>query len=226
MNHVLKLGAALGLAAFGLAGMPAAQAQVAQTVITGQFTQDDNAPLFSFTVNTPGTVNLFTTSYGGGTNLDGSTTAAGGFDPILSLFDSSGNLLADEDDSPIANPDPMTGSQFDSGLQYTFTTPGTYQVAVTEYDNFPTDNSLADGFQEAGQGNFTGTKFGTAAQAGLGFIDVDQSQRTGNFTLNIGNGAFQPVPEASTTVSLGLLLTLGLGGLFVSARKKAQSSAA
>ena len=32
------------------------------------------------------------------------------------------------------------------------------------------------------------------------------------------NGA--PVPEASTTVSLGLLLALGLGGLVVTARRK------
>lgn len=35
-----------------------------------------------------------------------------------------------------------------------------------------------------------------------------------------------PVPEASTTVSLGLLLALGLGGLAVAAeRKKANSQA-
>ena len=33
-----------------------------------------------------------------------------------------------------------------------------------------------------------------------------------------------PVPEASTTVSLGLLLLLGLGGITVARRKKGMSS--
>ena len=45
------------------------------------------------------------------------------------------------------------------------------------------------------------------------------------FTYSITNGgsltlAAAPVPEASTTVSLGLLLLLGLGGLVVAARRK------
>ena len=42
-----------------------------------------------------------------------------------------------------------------------------------------------------------------------------------NITLNILTAA--PVPEASTTVSLGLLLALGMGGMVVAARKKRQA---
>lgn len=44
-------------------------------------------------------------------------------------------------------------------------------------------------------------------------------------TLEFNGAAAQPVPEASTTISFGLLLCLGLGGLAVSARRrKAQYS--
>ena len=58
---------------------------------------------------------------------------------------------------------------------------------------------------------------------GVQFIDVGGDQRTGNFTLDIGNGPLAPVPEASTTVSFGLLLMLGFGGAAVRARRKAQA---
>ena len=43
------------------------------------------------------------------------------------------------------------------------------------------------------------------------------------FTANFAPSA--PVPEASTTVSLGLLLALGLGGLVIAAKRKKASSA-
>ena len=175
---------------------------------------------------------MFTTSYGGGTNLDGSITAAGGFDPILSLFDASGNFIDANDDGPNAATDNNTGSAFDAGLQETLAA-GTYQVVVTEFDNFSNADpessgylggtSLADGFYEAGKGNFTGNDFGTPDQAGLGFIDADGNQRTSSFTLDIGNGPLAPVPEASTTVSFGLLLMLGLGGVAIRTRRKAQA---
>ena len=42
---------------------------------------------------------------------------------------------------------------------------------------------------------------------------------TGNVTLDIA-ATPAPVPEASTTVSLGLLLALGMGGLVVAAKRK------
>jgi len=43
--------------------------------------------------------------------------------------------------------------------------------------------------------------------------------------LKIFNSVVPPIPEASTTVSFGLLLCMGLGGLVVSAhRSKARSA--
>lgn len=48
---------------------------------------------------------------------------------------------------------------------------------------------------------------------------------TAEFALQIYNGQDNPVPEASTTVSLGVLLALGLGGVVVGARKKKSQDA-
>ena len=42
------------------------------------------------------------------------------------------------------------------------------------------------------------------------------------FRADFGSAA--PVPEASTTVSLGLLLALGVGGLVIAARRRKAAS--
>lgn len=52
-------------------------------------------------------------------------------------------------------------------------------------------------------------------------LEFTAFQTPGHFYLDdISVTPGSPVPEASTTVSLGLLLALGLGGLVVAARKK------
>jgi len=48
----------------------------------------------AFTVTTTSEMQALTFSYGGGVNGAGQTIAQGGFEPYLSLFDSSGNFLA------------------------------------------------------------------------------------------------------------------------------------
>src|SRR5262245_24999020 len=52
------------------------------------------AVVTNFTLSTAGTVQAITYSYGGGISLGGHAVAAGGFEPYLSLFDSSGNFLS------------------------------------------------------------------------------------------------------------------------------------
>lgn len=245
MHFSLKLGAALGLASLGLAGLPAVHAQTTTAFFSGTFNQDDDKRLFTFNVTAPGDVTFFTTSYGGtgtdanGTrviNVDGSSTTRGGFDTIISLFGPSGNFIFANDDSPIQLIDPTTSSAYDAGFTQSLTTLGTYTAVVTEYRNFansdtdPSHNTnptigLASGFQQDGKGNFT-SQF--SSTGGIKFIDVNGAQRTGNFNLNISGGTFgtlPSVPEASTTVSFGLLLALGLGGAAFSARRKAKAQA-
>lgn len=77
---------------------------------------------------------------------------------------------------------------------------------------------------------------GTAATTGTynGFFTIQGSTdpngfprdlATQNFTTIVTNGT-APVPEASTLVSLGLMLALGMGGTVLAARKKKAASAA
>src|SRR5438094_440923 len=59
----------------------------------GAFVQDDDRQNFTFT-SPSGSVTIRTWSYAGGTNAAGSVVAAGGFDPVLSVFDSTGGLIS------------------------------------------------------------------------------------------------------------------------------------
>jgi hypothetical protein len=102
---------------------------------TGALPADDAVVLFQYTVPTTGSVNVETTSY-----------ANGGFSPILSLFDNLGNLLFYNNGYP---------SNSDAQLSWNSLANQSYTVALTEYDNLPLGPTLADGFAEQGNGNFT-----------------------------------------------------------------------
>ena len=65
----------------------------------GTFGDDDDVQLFNFTANGASTVSLVSFSYAGGTQANGNVVVRGGFDPILALFDSSGALVGQNDDS-------------------------------------------------------------------------------------------------------------------------------
>ncbi len=184
---------------------------------TGNFTQDDDVQLFSFTVGSTSTITLRTLSYAGGTNADGSLISAGGFDPILSLFDSSGLQIYENDDGgpPDVGIDLVVFLAFDTFLQVELT-PGIYTAAISQYDNFANGPTLGDGFSRDGQGNFAG-----------GFIDYFGNQRTNEWAFDILNveGAYAqheypetPVPEPSTLTLMGFGILAG--GVF---RKKFKS---
>jgi len=104
---------------------------------------------------------------------------------------------------------PVDDTVFTSG-------PGTLLVSATK------DNAVY-----ALQGAFNNGVFSAANDAGIvGALDPATGSLTAIATgLGAPHGlaflpAAAPVPEASTTVSLGLLLALGLGGVVVSARRK------
>jgi len=65
--------------------------------------------------------------------------------------------------------------------------------------------------------------FNPAGNGGAGAFGAAQTVETGlsdpSF-LAFGPSVSAPVPEASTTVSLGLLLALGMGGMVVAAKRK------
>ena len=205
------------LAAIMLASSPAYATDFS---FIGNFTQDDNVQLFNFTVGAPSTVTLRTWSYAGGVNAAGNPIARGGFDPILALFDSAGNLIQQNDDGGCGNvSQDISGTCYDTFLTAMLGT-GNYTVAVMQYDNFANGPNLSDGFENDGAGNFTSAFSCAAAQTS--FRDVSGSSACGRDShwafdiLNVaeavvvGNG----VPEPSTWA----MMLLGFGAIGASMR--------
>lgn len=161
----------------------------------------------TFNLTSPSTLTAFTTSYGGGTNLNGSTAGAGGFEPMLSLFSSAGNFIAGEAvTSPVAHVDPATGLALDSYLKDSNLAAGSYILVLTDWLNQqpPTATSLSDGFIDLGSGNNT-------------FVDEQFNSRTAAYVLNISATSTTAAPEPATI----WLVMLPLGGaLWVLGRRR------
>jgi len=195
---------------------------------TGTFSNDDDVQLFNFTADGASTVRLISFGYGGGTQSDGNSVVAGGFDPILVLFDSAGNLIGQNDDSGssttgacgsgVVTSDPITELQWDTCFDQALAL-GSYTVAIMQYDNFATGSTLADGF------TYTGDPFFTNALAGCSngqFCDLSGdlagNNRTNAWAFDIMNAeTAEAVPEPSIIALFGL----GLLGLGVARRRKA-----
>ena len=202
----------LTLAVLALLVSAATSAKADNITFAGNFAQDNAVRLFSFTVTTPSNVRLFTTSFAGGVNLDGTTTPPGGFAPILTLFDAGGNFITENPDFDI---DPAQVS--DAAIERLLS-PGTYLLSVTQFENFVETTSLAGGFIYDDEPNFTRRVFGNGSGS---FIAPDGSQRTSNFTVNFQNvasaqPAAAPVPEPATLALLGT----GLAGVVAGVRRR------
>ena len=185
---------------------------------TGTFAHDDEVQLFNFTVGSASTVTLVTYSYAGGTMANGTVIPAGGFDPILALFDGTGELIDQNDDGAGVPVDPITGNEWDT-LLVAALSPGNYTVAVTQYDNYAVGPALTNGF--AGSGT-------------LDFEDASGDFRENYWAFDILNAdsavVVPPTPTPTGAVSIPtlsqwsallLVLTLGLTGFLVSRRRNA-----
>src|SRR5450756_1101533 len=64
----------------------------------GHFAADDTLQMFTVNLAGPGTVTFQTFGYAGGINGAGDSIVAGGFDPVLTLFDGAGNFLVTNND--------------------------------------------------------------------------------------------------------------------------------
>jgi len=184
-------------------------AQALDFDFSGTFTYDNDIGLATFTVGSTSTVKIFTSSW-----------QAGGFDPILTLWNSSGNFVHEQDDSMygagIAASNSVTYSYgaWDSFFSYTLAA-GTYTVSIAQYNNYAAGTNLSNGFQEDGNPNFT-FDYGWGAQPYFNGIQNDFDARTGNWALHVIN--VQPeiphgVPDTPATIVLLGLALLALSGL-------------
>src|SRR5258708_28724706 len=65
-----------------------------QFSFVGNFVNDNDVQLFSFTLLSPGTVTVQTWGYGGGTNASGQVIAPPGFESVLAIFQSPSGTAA------------------------------------------------------------------------------------------------------------------------------------
>ena len=85
---------------------------------TGSFTTQSEVLEEDFSVAAPTNLTAFTTSYGGGANLNGTVSKVGGFEPSLTLYAGAGAFVAQEKVNPNASAqvDPATGLALDAYL--------------------------------------------------------------------------------------------------------------
>ncbi len=188
---------------FGLVITAALCTQAAQALTvtqTGTFTNDNQVFQYNFTLPSATSISIYTTSYAGGTNGDGTMTAAGGFVPNLTLFRANGTGITGDGGSGMSRgslrADPVTGL-FDDAYIATSLSAGSYILTLTEFPNVAIGN-LSDGFLFASSPTLTGD---TCGVSGGKFLQTDIApcvQRSSAFALNVATPSNVATPEPGT----------------------------
>jgi len=171
---------------------------------TGSFSQDTDQREVFFTLPAAGNVLLRTFSYAGGVNGAGTTIPRGGFDPTLSLFDSTGRLVGSNQDGGcgVVAADAVTGMCWDSYLIVALPA-GTYSVVLTQSTNTANGPTLQDGFnsfcsaanQNAGNCTQNFTPDPNPGVLPPGFWDETRNQRLASYALDIAGVASTSMPS-------------------------------
>ena len=177
----------------------------AEVDFSGHFLHDNDVQRIDFTVGLPGVVRIFSSSWFGG-----------GFDPILSIWDSAGNQLEEQDDGGVSGAQQSNSvfynyGEFDSFLDIDLAT-GSYIATLTQYDNFSVSSQLADGFLRDADPQFSAVFGCSNGSFCEGFLfDSNNNPVEPNRTsawdlhfLNVANAQLITVPEPSTLLLFGL----------------------
>ena len=192
---------------------------------TGSLASPEDTYQLQFNVGSTSTITLQTWGFGGGVNAAGNTIPAGGFDPFISFFDASGNIvdIGGDPNNPAGTSDtvsnyssfmgcPPAGTvAFSNGdnvcgdITMSFQlAAGNYSLVLSDADYQPfavyDNGNLSEGFID-----FTGGVFQTC--------DINSAGATAcitpdaNWAFDLSGVTQAPVPEPSTLV----LVVSGLG---------------
>ncbi len=181
---------------------------------SGHFTQDNDVVLLNFTVGVDSDVTIFSSSWDDG-----------GLDPVLAIWDDSGNLVAEQDDGG------LIGSQLSNGVFYDFDvwdsffdlflTSGDYIASISMFDNFSNSTALADGFTYDSDPNFSAA-FGCSNGEFCGVSGFDDN-RTSFWEFHILNVDSASNPLSIPEPNILALFILGLGALVMPYGRRNQS---
>jgi hypothetical protein len=185
----------------------ASAASAANFSFTGNLNGDDDVVVFDFTVGAMSNVTFRTYSYAGGVNAAGQTIARGGFDSILSVYDSTGARIGYNDDGGCAlvGQDSVSGSCWDTYLNTTLAA-GSYKVAVSQFDNVGPVN-INDPWPGSGHVNYNGRDSHWAFDV----LNVSAATQSG------------AVPEPASWAMM--ILGVGLAGASLRRRRTTQAAA-
>jgi hypothetical protein len=182
-------------------------AQADSNSFSGSFFTDDQLAIFLIDLPVAGDITAQTLSYGGGIDGSGRDILPGGFAPVLTLFDDSGNNVFGNVGS--SNVCPLAGSFcWDASFTYAGAPAGHYTLVLSQDGNNPL-GQFADGFSMTGQPNYTAQYLGFPDDARFNFVQIDGAQRTGAWELDLSMmGTVTAVPEPSGAALLAAGLTL------------------
>lgn len=189
--------------------LSAGTASAANFSVVSALQEENDLVLFNFSLLQAANVTLQTLSYDGGNpaQFPAINIPAGGFDPLLSLFDAAGNLVGFGDDINFIDGDPV-GSNLDARIVAANLGAGSYRLILSNFANEPIGDTLAEGFTGLGSFDFTDS-FGQV-RTPLFAVDLINISALQSVVFNPADVTVVPIPAAVWLMGTALV-ALGVG---------------